>query len=119
MKLNVKWAPDVYDPVPTLLSHTVKGKKQHKYRHKSEKKNVKKGKKGYSSKGCSGKDKKHYHTKLGGTSDLYWWLGSEDKVIEASTELDDLDVISHDSHCGTSFLKQSVAKVHYTVGEAL
>ncbi|KAE9612254.1 hypothetical protein Lal_00022125 [Lupinus albus] len=120
LKLTVKWASDVYDRVPTLLSRTVKGKKQHKSRHRSEKKYVKKGQKGYPSKGSSSKDKKHYHRKpSSGTSDM-WWLDSDsDQMLEASTELDDLNVVIHDSHCGTSFLKQSIEKVHYPVGEAL
>ncbi|OIW13229.1 hypothetical protein TanjilG_02363 [Lupinus angustifolius] len=119
LKLTVKWAPDVYDPVPTLLSRTVKGKKQHKSRHRSEKKYVKKGQKGYPSKGSSSKDKKHYRKPSSGTSDMWWLDSHHDKMLEASTELDDLNVVIHDSHCGTSFLKQSIAKVHYPVGEAL
>ncbi|KAE9619434.1 hypothetical protein Lal_00047576 [Lupinus albus] len=119
MKLTVKWAPDVYDPVPTLLSHTVKGKKQHKSRHRSEKKYGKKGQKGHPSKGSCGKDKKHYRKPSCGTSDMWWLDSHHDKVIEASTELDDLKVVSQDSHCGTSFLKQSISKVHCPVGEAL
>ncbi|XP_012569435.1 uncharacterized protein [Cicer arietinum] len=62
MKLTVKWAPDVYDPIPTLVSHTVKNKKQQKSRKKKyEKKNGKKGQKGNSPRGGSGKDKKQFH----------------------------------------------------------
>jgi hypothetical protein len=47
IKLTVKWAADVYDPIPTLVSHTVKNNKQQKSRKKkkNEKKNVKKGNK--------------------------------------------------------------------------
>ena len=122
MKLTVKWAPDVYDPVPTLVSHTVRNKKQPKSRKKkSEKKNGKKGQKGNSSRGGSSKDKKQFR-KLGGTSELcYKSLEPHDKVIEvieASTELDALDVRSQDSYCGTSFLKKSVTEVHFSVAEA-
>ncbi|OIW01644.1 hypothetical protein TanjilG_18215 [Lupinus angustifolius] len=118
LDLTVKWAPGVYDPAPTLLSHTVKGKKQHRSRHKSEKKYVKKGQKGYPSKGSSGKDKKHYHNRKSGETSDMWWLDSHhDRVIGASTELDDVNVVTHDSHCGTSFLKKSIEKVHYPVGE--
>lgn len=119
MKLTVKWAPDVYDPVPTLMSHTVKNKKPQKSRKKkNEKKNGKKGQKGNSSRGGSGKDKKQFR-KVGGTSDLsYKSLDTPDKVIEASTELDALDVCIQDSYCGTSFLKKSVTEVHYSVAEA-
>ncbi|KAK7345665.1 hypothetical protein VNO77_16273 [Canavalia gladiata] len=105
MKLTVKWAPDVYDPVPTILSHTVKSKKQQKSRiRKSEKRN---GKKGYSKRG-SGKGKQNRNS----------WLHSRDEMFETSIELNDLDV-NHDSNCGTSFLKTSVTKVHWPIGEAL
>ncbi|KAE9589949.1 hypothetical protein Lalb_Chr21g0314341 [Lupinus albus] len=119
MELTVKWDSEVYDPAPTLLSHTVKGKKQHKSRHKSEKKYIKKGHKGYyPSKGSNGKDKKHYHNnKSSGTSDMWWVDSHSDRVIGASTELDDVNVVTHDSLCGTSFLKKSIEKVHYPVGE--
>ncbi|CAL0321348.1 unnamed protein product [Lupinus luteus] len=118
MELTVKWDPGVYDPAPTLLSHTVKGKKQHKSRHKSEKKHIKKGHKAYPSKGSSGKDKKHYHNRKSGEPSDMWWLDSHhDTVIGASTEIDDVNVVTHDSHCGTSFLKKSIEKVHYPIGE--
>ena len=120
VKLNVKWAPDVYDPIPTLLSHTVKSnKKQQKSRKKKpEKKNGKKGQKGNSSKGGNSKDKQF--RKLSGTSGLcYKSMDSCDKVLVASAELDALDVPSADSNCGTSFLKKSVTEVHYSVAEAL
>lgn len=113
MKLTVKWAPDVYDPVPTLLSHTVKIRKQQKSRNKkNDKKNGKKGQKGNSSRG--GKDKKR---KTSGTSDLCYKLpDSRDKVIETST---DFDLSSQESYCGTSYLKNSLTKVHFSVAEAL
>ncbi|KAK7245248.1 hypothetical protein RIF29_40084 [Crotalaria pallida] len=109
MKLTVKWAPDVYDPIPTLMSHTVKNKKQQKSKKKrNEKKNGKKGQKGNSSRGGNGKDKKQPR-KPGGTSELcYKPPDTPDKVIEASTELNALDVCIQDSYCGTSFLKKSV-----------
>ncbi|KAF1866575.1 hypothetical protein Lal_00017958 [Lupinus albus] len=117
MKLTVKWAPDVYDPIPTLMSHTVKNKKPQKSKRK--KKNGKKGQKGNSSQGGNAKDKKQCH-KVGGTSDLcYKSSDSPDEVIEASTDIDDLDVRIEDSSCGTSFLKKSVTELHYSVAEAL
>ncbi|XP_019444392.1 PREDICTED: uncharacterized protein LOC109348417 isoform X1 [Lupinus angustifolius] len=120
MKLTVKWDPDVYDPTPTLMSHTVKNKKPQKSKRKkkNEKKNGKKGQKGNSSQGGNGKDKKQCH-KLGGTSDLcYKSSDSPNEVNEASTEIDDLDVRIEDSYCGTSFLKESVTELHYSVAEA-
>ncbi|XP_028765595.1 uncharacterized protein LOC114723563 [Neltuma alba] len=118
MKLTVKWAPDVYDPVPTSLSHTVKNRKQQKSRNKkNDKKNGKKSQKGNSSRGA--KDKKQLR-KTSVTSDLCYKLpDSRDKVIETSTDFDALDVSTQDSYCGTSFLKNSLTKVHFSVAEAL
>ncbi|KAI9122073.1 hypothetical protein K1719_006762 [Acacia pycnantha] len=118
MKLTVKWAPDVYDPVPTLLSHTVKNRKQQKSRNKkNDKKNGKKGQKGNSSRG--GRDKKLFR-KTSGTSDLCYKLpDSRDKVIGTSSDFDAIDVSSQESYCGTSFLKNSLTKVHFSVAEAL
>ncbi|XP_014496110.1 uncharacterized protein LOC106757814 [Vigna radiata var. radiata] len=117
VKLNVKWAPDVYDPIPTLLSHTVRSnKKQQKSRKKKpEKKNGKKGQKGNSSRGGGGNSKDKQFRKMSATSGLcYKSMDSCEKVLVASTELDALD-----SNCGTSFLKKSVTEVHYSVAEAL
>ncbi|KAL2978377.1 hypothetical protein AAZX31_13G115600 [Glycine max] len=94
MKLTVTWAPDVSDPVPTLLSHTVKNKKQQKPRiKKSQKKNGKGQKVSYSKRGSS--KGKLYRNR---------WLHSHDEVFEASSELDDLNAVNHDSYYGTSSL---------------
>ncbi|XP_014510818.1 uncharacterized protein LOC106769631 [Vigna radiata var. radiata] len=111
IKLTVKWAPDVYDPVPTLSSHTVKHKKHQKPRmRKSEKKNGKKSQKvSYSRRSSSSKDKPYRNR----------WLHSGEEVFEASTEVDDLKVANHDSYCATSYLKASITKVHWPIGEAL
>ncbi|RZB72326.1 hypothetical protein D0Y65_036575 [Glycine soja] len=93
MKLTVTWAPDVSDPVPTLLSHTVKNKKQQKPRiKKSQKKNGKGQKVSYSKRGSS--KGKLYRNR---------WLHSHDEVFEASSELDDLNAVNHDSYYGTSY----------------
>jgi len=109
-KLTVKWAPDVYDPLPTLSSHTVKNKKQQKPRiRKSEKKNGKRSQKVISySRRSSSKDKQY----------RYRWLHSGDEEFESCTELD-LKVANHDSYCATSYLKATVTKVHWPIGEAL
>ncbi|KAK7355655.1 hypothetical protein VNO80_14915 [Phaseolus coccineus] len=110
-KLTVKWAPDVYDPLPTLSSHTVKNKKQQKARiRKSEKKNGKKSQKVINySRRSSCKDKQYRNR----------WVHSGDEVFEASTEVDDLKVADHVSYCATSYLKTSVTKVHWPIGEAM
>ncbi|KAK2364008.1 hypothetical protein P8452_67085 [Trifolium repens] len=118
IKLTVKWAADVYDPIPTLVSHTVKNNKQPKSRKKkkNEKKNLKKGNKENSPRGGRGKGKKQSRN-AGGQSDMFsksW----DSQVIEGSSEFDSFDVCSQDSNCGSSFLKKSVTEVHYSVAEA-
>lgn len=114
-KLTVSWAPDVYDPIPNSLSHSVKSKpkKSRKDRDKDNthnKKNGKKGQKGSSSKGLGGKDKRQFR-KSGGRSDKCY-------KTDASEGSDDFGVGSPD-YCGSSFLKNSSAKFHYSVAEAL
>ena len=110
-KLSVKWAPDVYDPVPTLSSHTVKNKKQHKSRiKKSEKKLVKKGQKANYSKGSSRKDKNHYR---------YKWPESCGEGFDASMELNKLDVVDHDSYHEISKSKIPAPQNPCHIGEAL
>lgn len=112
MKLSVKWAPDVYDPIPTLSSHTVRIKKQPKSRiKKSEKKYVKKGQKGSYSKVGSGKDKKQHYR--------YSWPESCGKGFDASKELNNLDVVGHDSYEEISNSKIPSTEKPCHVGEAL
>lgn len=121
MKLTVTWAPDVYDPTPTSASHTVnQGKKQKKLKNK---KNWKKDgkKKGTSSRGSGGKDKKQSRRAVGGYGRSYKLMDVPERSVEANDEFDDLVVGSSDPHsyCGSSFLKGSLTKVHYSVAEAL
>ncbi|POO02414.1 hypothetical protein TorRG33x02_013980 [Trema orientale] len=122
-KLNVTWAPDVYDPVPTSLSHTVTGgKKQYKSKNnKKNWKNGKKGQKGNSSRGGGGKDKKQRSKASGNSSGYNKSIDTRERLTEPNDEFNDLTVGSPDSqpYCGTSFLKNSHTKMHYPVAEAL
>ncbi|KAK7856605.1 hypothetical protein CFP56_022580 [Quercus suber] len=103
----MKWAPNVYDPRPTLMSHSVKNKSSQKYKNnkqndkKNEKKNGKKGQKN-SSHGISGKDKKQSR-----------------KAAKGSNEFEVFDVGSSNFHCGNSFVRESHIEMHYPVAEAL
>ncbi|KAK9068501.1 hypothetical protein SSX86_012615 [Deinandra increscens subsp. villosa] len=54
-KLSVKWAPEVYDPVPTSVSHAVTNNKPQKQSKKNSKSKQKNGSK--SSRGNKHKDK--------------------------------------------------------------
>lgn len=120
-KLSVKWAPDVYDPPPTIVSHTVnRSKKQQKSREDRnyKQKKGKKGRKGNSSHSGS-KDKKQSR-KIGGSSSdkCYKLMDAREGVVQLSDGFNDFEVAGPDS-CGSSFLKESLGKVHYSVAEAL
>lgn len=115
-KLAVSWAPDVYDPIPNSLSHTVKSRQKKSRKDKNSnksKKNGKKGQKGNSKGGGGGKDKKQFR-KTGGRSDKFY------EPLDAcdDPELGEFDVGSPD-YCGSSFLKKSPTMFHYPVAEAL
>ncbi|XP_022747736.1 uncharacterized protein LOC111297307, partial [Durio zibethinus] len=121
-KLTVTWAPDVYDPPPTSVLHTVRGKKQQKSKKNNDKKkNGKKGQKGsYSTRGSVGrKDSKQFCRGRGNSDRCYKLLEVEDRIVNTSGDLDDFNVGSPDPHCGSSFLKMSPTRMHYSVAEAL
>lgn len=123
-KLTVTWAPDVYDPAPTSVSHSVKGKKHQKY--KNNRKNWKKdGKKGHKGNSSRGKDKKQVRKVASGipSAERYYKpLDCCGRLEEANDGgFDDMTVGSPDpqSYCGSSFLKKSITEMHYPVAEAL
>ncbi|XP_039055383.1 uncharacterized protein LOC120198053 isoform X2 [Hibiscus syriacus] len=121
-KLTVKWAPDVYNPPPTSVLHTVGNKRQQKTKKKTDKKkNGKKGKKGNNAgRGSGGKDNKRCGG--GGSSDRSYKPPSEvhqDRLASSSIDLDGFNIDSPDPHCGSSFLKKSPTNMHYPVAEAL
>ncbi|KAF5476014.1 hypothetical protein F2P56_007761 [Juglans regia] len=100
--LTVKWAPDVYDPPPTLISHSVKSKSSQKYKNKkNEKRNGRKGQRGHSSQGGSGKDKKQIR-----------------KSAKISGKFGNYEVGSSNSYCGSSYRHKSRTEVHYSIAEA-
>ncbi|KAK8632240.1 hypothetical protein V6N13_072635 [Hibiscus sabdariffa] len=123
-KLTVKWAPDVYDPPPTSVLHTVRNKKQPKSKKKKndKKKNGKKGQKGNNAgrgSGVGGKDNKHCGGS--GCSDRCYKPPPEvhqDRLANSSIDLDGFKVDSPDPYCGSSFLKKSPTQMHYSVAEA-
>ncbi|KAG9142613.1 hypothetical protein Leryth_011689 [Lithospermum erythrorhizon] len=120
-KLSVTWSPDVYDPVPTAVSHVPTNKSQ---RHRSDgKKNGRSKQKGggKSSRGSStrSKDKKH-DRKVGGSSRCYKALIDDfpQAPPKSFASMADFGVGSADAFCGSSFLKKSVSQFHFPVTEA-
>nr|GMD03865.1 uncharacterized protein LOC109181976 isoform X2 [Ipomoea batatas] len=124
-KLGVKWAPDVYDPVPTSVSHAPVNKPQQRHRSDGKKNGKYKQKNsGKSSRANKGKDKKQGR-KYGGSSKrgFYPLDDNSNSIVVSSCELPtaivDLDINnSPDPFCGSSFLKNSVTKLHFPVTEA-
>ncbi|GMJ03078.1 hypothetical protein HRI_003977000 [Hibiscus trionum] len=115
-ELRVTWAPDVYDPLPTSALHTVRGKKQQKSKKIYEKKkNGKKVQKGNSSRGSKSNNK---HFRRGAVSSDRWY-DYKPLEVDTSGSLDVLKVGSTDPYCGTSFLKVSTTRMHYSMTEAL
>jgi hypothetical protein len=118
--LTVKWAPDVYDPIPTAVSHVVTPNKNQSRTNSKKNKNKHKRR-------ARGKDKKQQqpqqpskYVSVGSTSAKS--LDDDMALVESEggpqTDLDFNDV-GRDPHCGSSFLKESVAeKMHFSVAEA-
>lgn len=129
-KLSVSWAPDVYDPPPTSLSHYPKKKVQQQYT-KSNKKYGKGKQKGKTARGGGSgpKDKKHYR-KMGGKSDRCLdSYADTDRVISTKSYKsssvglldfdDDDDIPGPESNCGSSFRgKAGKAAMHFAYAEA-
>jgi len=117
-KRTVTWAPDVYDPTPTAVSHVVTNKSpRHRNDSRKSKKNSKNKQKsaGKSSMGSRGKDKKQTRKYGGGSSRCFKPM---DDQVEHHADLVDFDIGSPDPYCGTSFLKNNVTKLHFSVAEA-
>ncbi|XP_042478367.1 uncharacterized protein LOC122059567 [Macadamia integrifolia] len=116
-KLTVTWAPDVYDPPATSLSHTVKS--HNHQRRRTNKKNGKHKHKGKSSRGSTSEKKQ---SRTVANSDLRSKsMAGGNKLRfggfnQSTVELVDF-VAGQESKCGSS-LWTSVAKVHVSVAEA-
>ncbi|PIN11202.1 hypothetical protein CDL12_16203 [Handroanthus impetiginosus] len=120
-KLSVTWAPDVYDPIPTSVSHVPSSKNQgyRNYGKKYGKKKQKGG--GKSSRSNKGKDKKQTRKNSGSTTKIKP-LHDDDSLevgsCEHQVEINDFNIVNPDPFCGSSFLKKSVTNLHFPVTEA-
>ncbi|KAL1565930.1 hypothetical protein AAHA92_01603 [Salvia divinorum] len=117
-KLSVTWAPDVYDPIPTSVSHVPSSRNQYirSYGRKYGKNKQKGG--GKASRGGKGKDRdKKQARKNGGTATKVKSAAASFSEPEAG--IAGFNVISADAFCGSSFLKESVQNMHFPVAEAM
>lgn len=122
-KLSVSWAPEVYDPIPTSVSH-VPSSKYHRSLNYGKKagKNKHKGR-GKSSQGSSssrGKEKKQ--GRKNGRGPCKFMPCHEVSGVhcfgEATMGSMDYDNGIPDLFCGSSLLMTSVAKLQFPVAEA-
>ncbi|KAL3839565.1 hypothetical protein ACJIZ3_024156 [Penstemon smallii] len=117
-KLSVTWAPDVYDPIPTSVSHVPSNKNQVRYGKKYGKNKQKNG--GKSSRGKS-KDKKQPKKNSGSTNNKLKPMHNDSGTgafRDPEADIADYNVGSPDPFCGSSFLKKSVENLHFPVAEA-
>ncbi|XP_008807744.2 uncharacterized protein LOC103720010 [Phoenix dactylifera] len=125
VKLQVKWAPEVYDPPATSLSHTVK--KSHHQRPKAKKKDNHKNKhnKGRSSRGSGLERKRANQSSIGTVSnplDMRFPVAGDrlllDRFGKSNAEALEYAVSTRESKCGGGFLREALAKVNLSTAEA-
>ncbi|XP_051131411.1 uncharacterized protein LOC127251660 [Andrographis paniculata] len=122
-KLSVSWAPDVYDPVPTSVSHVPSSKNHRHLSHgKKTGKHKHKGRGKSSSQGSSSRSKEkkssRKHCRTSSKLEPFHEMNGVDSFGAPQVSSVDFDTRSPDMFCGSSFLKASVSKLHYSVAEA-
>uniref|UniRef100_A0A0D9WC06 BRI1-KD interacting protein 130 n=1 Tax=Leersia perrieri TaxID=77586 RepID=A0A0D9WC06_9ORYZ len=121
---HVKWAPDVYDPPVTSVCHSVNN--SYKRQSKSRKKDKNKQKQKQKQKGRSKKNRQNAIQ----SSTALQAPGLEDAEASSSqssapedlnkheTDILDYGISSQEAKCGSSFLRETVAKMHFSTAEA-
>lgn len=115
-KLTVKWAPDVYDPIPTSVSHVVTHNRSSRHSKKSSKNKQKNASK--SSRGSKGKDKKQVRKRGGNSSGMGYKLSDYEEEFVDFHEHEskpggiDFHVGKPDQLCGSSFMKKYGTNLH-------
>ncbi|XP_006653971.1 uncharacterized protein LOC102717986 isoform X2 [Oryza brachyantha] len=120
---HVKWAPDVYDPPVTSVCHSVNNSYQR--RSKSRKKDKNKQKEKQKKKGRSKKNRQNTIQSSAvlqapGLEDAEASSGSSapDDFNKHETEILDYGISSQEAKCGSSFLRETAAKMHFSTAEA-
>ncbi|TVU40996.1 hypothetical protein EJB05_14484 [Eragrostis curvula] len=122
---HVKWAPDVYDPPVTSVCHSVNNSYHYQRRSKPCKKEKKEKNKQKKKKQKTKSKKGHRNPSVLQTPDL----GLEDvgtsDGLPSPNNLDkheavvlDYSIGNQEAKCGSSFLRESVAKMHFSIAEA-
>nr|GEV19387.1 hypothetical protein [Tanacetum cinerariifolium] len=118
VKLTVKWAPDVYDPIPTSVSHVATNNRSSRHSKKNSRNKQKSGSK--SSRGSRGKDKKQVRKRGGNSSSMCYMLPEYEEEMVDFHEHEpkpksggiDFHVGNPDRLCGSSFLKGYGTNLH-------
>ncbi|XP_062179563.1 uncharacterized protein LOC133884231 [Phragmites australis] len=120
---HVKWAPDVYDPPVTSVCHSVNSSYQHRSKPRKKEKNKQKKKQ-------KRKPKKNQQNSIQNPSVLQAPdLGLKDVCTSGGrSALDDLgrleaemvdySIGNQEAKCGSSFLRETIAKMHFSIAEA-
>lgn len=119
-KLSITWAPDVYDPIPSSVSHVPSSKNQ-RYRSDGKRKNKQKRSSSKSSRGSKDREKKQTRKTIGTSYNKLKPILSEDNRITTAAfakHASDFAVGNPSPSCGSSLMKDSVTKLHYSVAEA-
>ncbi|CAD6334851.1 unnamed protein product [Miscanthus lutarioriparius] len=120
---HVKWAPDVYDPPVTSVCHSVTNSYQRRSKHRKKEKNKQKKKQ----KGKSKKNQQNstQNSSVPQVSDLglkgVSTTGGQSSVDDLSKHeagIMDYSMGSQEAKCGSSFLLEAVAKMHFSIAEA-
>lgn len=108
-KLTVKWAPDVYDPIPASTLHMIINK-PHKHGKKSKSKQ--KTGKSTSSRGSKGKNKKQVHKRSGTGSSSSQVNTIHVSKIQIQPSAIDFHLGIPDLFCGGSFVNRYGSNLH-------
>ncbi|KAL9244447.1 hypothetical protein vseg_018222 [Gypsophila vaccaria] len=120
-KLSVKWASDVYDPLPTSVSHFPKKRNHQQQYSKNHKKHGKGKHKGKNTRGggSGSKEKKHSHKTSGKSDRCLDSYADTDRVQNYKPSLEMLDFTepgiggpAPDPSCGSKFLGQASSTMH-------
>lgn len=118
---HVKWAPDVYDPPVTSVCHSVNSSYQRRSKSRKEKNKQKKKQK------QKGKSKKNHQNSIQSSSAMevsdhgskgVSTTGGKSSVDDHEDIIMDYSMGNQEAKCGSSFLRESVAKMHFSTAEA-
>ncbi|CAM0957851.1 unnamed protein product [Alopecurus aequalis] len=118
---HIKWAEDVYDPPVTSVSHSVNNSYQRRPKPRKKDKNKQKQKKARSKKKPGNAIQNPTVLQTPGLEDLGTSMVREAPADPGKHEIKILDygISSQESaKCGSSFLLETVAKMHFSTAEA-